>query len=133
MPVIEVISNIVISIVLVKLIGLPGIFIGTVVSSGIVVIYGNAKYVYKPLFGRERVNFLLEHLKYILMAIFVTCVCSLITGFIHLDNNYLQVIVNIAICLIIPNLIYLAVLHRTDEFKYYKGFAHNLLHKNNTE
>ena len=66
MPVIEVITNIVISIVLVKLIGLAGIFIGTVVSSAIVVVYGNAKYVYKPLFGKDRISFLLEHLKYIL-------------------------------------------------------------------
>ena len=133
MPVIEVITNIAISIVLVKLIGLAGIFIGTVVSSGIVVVYGNAKYVYKPLFGKERANFLLEHLKYILMAILVTCVSSLITGFIHLDNNYLQVIVNIAICLIIPNLIYVVILHRTDEFQYYKGFLKNLVCRNSSK
>lgn len=133
MPVIEVISNIAISIILVKLIGLSGIFIGTVVSSGIVVVYGNAKYVYKPLFGKERANFLLEHLKYILMAILVTCVSSLITGLIHLDNNYLQVAVNIGVCLIIPNLIYMAILYKTDEFQYYKGFVRNLLHRNNTE
>lgn len=133
MPVVEVISNIAISIILVKLIGLSGIFIGTVVSSGIVVVYGNAKYVYKPLFGKERANFLLEHLKYILMAILVTCVSSLITGLIHLDNNYLQVAVNIGVCLIIPNLIYMAILYKTDEFQYYKGFVRNLLHRNNTE
>lgn len=58
MPIVEVISNIVISIILVKLIGLSGIFIGTFVSSAIVVIYGNAKYVYKPLFRKvERMLF----------------------------------------------------------------------------
>lgn len=54
MPIIEVISNIIISIVLVKFIGLPGIFIGTVVSSAIVVVYGNARYVYKPLFRKRK-------------------------------------------------------------------------------
>lgn len=129
MPIIEVIGNIVISIILVKLIGLPGVFIGTVLSSGFVVVYGNPKFVYTPLFGKGRGTFLLEHAKYALMAIIVTYVTSIIVNLIQVENMYMQVVVNIIICLIIPNIIYILTLHNTEEFKYFKSLIKNILNK----
>ena len=127
MPIIEVITNLIISIVLAKLIGLPGVIIGTIISTLIVCIYGHARYVYKPLFNRNRISYLLEHSKYILLAVFDTGITFLIISFIKLDNNYLQCVVNICICIVIPNLINFIILRKTEEFKYYFEFLKKII------
>lgn len=46
-PLFESITNIVVSIILVKLIGLPGVFIGTIISGLVLWLYSYPKYVYK--------------------------------------------------------------------------------------
>ena len=70
-PVIESLINIVVSVVLVRWIGLPGVFIGTFVSSLALWFYSYPKFVYKRLFGRTYRQYIVEVVLYSLIYLAV--------------------------------------------------------------
>lgn len=64
MPIIESIVNIVVSIILVNIIGIEGVFVGTFASSLVLWLYSYPKYVYKKLFERSYLQYFCELLGY---------------------------------------------------------------------
>ena len=81
-PVVESILNIVVSVVLVQWIGLPGVFIGTFVSSFALWFYSYPKFVYKKLFGRSYRQYIIEMVLYSLIYFAVMAVAWLVKGWI---------------------------------------------------
>ncbi len=71
-PLIESVINIIASVILVQFIGLPGVFIGTILSSLVLWCYSYPKYVYKPLFGRSYSRYAIETIAY--FAIFAVAI-----------------------------------------------------------
>lgn len=123
--IIESIVNLVVSLILVRAIGLPGVFLGTIISTTIVYVYTYPKFVYGKVLGKNVTSYFKELFKYLgLFAISFGAVYGImiiLNSFITINNNFFSIIVNAIICLIIPNLIYFICLRRTDEFKYYLG------------
>lgn len=81
-PVIESLLNIVVSVVLVQWIGLPGVFIGTFVSSLALWFYSYPKFVYKKLFGRTYRQYIVEMILYSLIYLAIMTVAWLVKGWI---------------------------------------------------
>lgn len=121
MPIIESIVNLVFSIILVKIIGFPGVFIGTILSNLVLHCYGYPKYVYKVIFKRKKI----EYMKRLLYYFVITVISGGITAFLTyqtnaISNNFIQIILNLIICIIVPNLIYIIIFHKKEEYKYFK-------------
>ena len=70
-PVIESLINVVVSVVLVLWIGLPGVFIGTFVSSFALWFYSYPKFVYRKLFNRSYAQYYMEMIAYMLFFLIV--------------------------------------------------------------
>ena len=119
-PLIESVLNIIASVILVKLIGLPGVFIGTIVSGLALWCYSYPKFVYKKLFSRNYKNYAIETISYILLFVFIATTTYGISTMIVFKNIFLKLVINAIICVIIPCLINIIVFYRTDNFKYYK-------------
>lgn len=117
-PLIEAVINIVVSIVMVKLIGLAGVFIGTIVSGLSLWCYSYPRFVYKKLFNRSYLDYAKETLGYILLFVSIAALTFYISSFIVLNNELLQVVVNTSLCLVIPNIIIILLFRKSDEFKY---------------
>ena len=83
-PVVESILNIVVSVVLVQWIGLPGVFIGTFVSSLALWFYSYPKFVYKKLFGRSYRQYVVEMVLYSLIYIAVMVLTWLVKSWVGL-------------------------------------------------
>lgn len=128
-PLIESAINIVASIGLAKLFGLVGVFIGTFLSSMALFLYSYPIFVYKKLFNRKYIDFIKEHLKYLIISIITVFVTVIIVKQISIANEFVTLIINAIICLIIPNIIYALIFYKTDEFKYYFELAKNIIKK----
>ena len=113
---IQAITNLVVSIVAIKIIGLPGIFVGTIVSRMIVVIvrpYIVFKYVLKEsprgyfirLTFRSLLAFVLCYFMYMLKTILFSHVTVL---------NFVELC---ALTVLIPNFIFVILFGKTDAFK----------------
>lgn len=128
-PIIESLVNIVFSILLVKRFGLIGVFIGTFLSTLILYLYSFPKLVYKEIFHKSYYVYCIEYTKYIIIMLCTMAITFTFTEIIKIENQLLQLFINSAICIIVPNTIYYLIYRNTDELNYYKGVAKNIIKK----
>ena len=126
-PILESIINIIASVILVNILGLAGVFIGTIISTFVLFFYSYPKFVYKPLFKRNYIQYLKDHVPYVSVAIISVAITYIIINNINLQNAILQIIVNLILVIIIPNIIHLIIFFKTQEFDYYKNIVLNNL------
>ena len=130
-PLFESTLNIVFSIILLKIFGLAGVFLGTIVSSFALFMYSYPKYIYKGIFKRSYLEYAFENINYIIITAVTVIITTLITKQIIIPNNILQIIVNGVFVIIIPNAIYYIIFRKTDEFKYLKSLIMNYKNRRN--
>lgn len=118
-PLIEAFLNIVFSIIFVKSLGMAGVFLGTIISGLILWCYSYPKYVYKRLFNRTYKDYIFETLGYLLLFCTILAITYCISLLFVFSNNFLQVLVNCIISLIIPNLLIILIFRNTENFKYF--------------
>lgn len=128
-PIVESIINIVVSIIGVKLVGLAGVFIGTIVSGFVLWFYSYPKYIYKKLFGRNIKAYLKETLGYILLFVFIASITCCVNDMYVFKNIYIEFIKNVIIAILIPNLIMLVIFIKNDNFCYYLNLLKKVLKK----
>ena len=118
-PLIQVFLNLISSIVLLKIFGMAGIFMGTIISSLLVWFYSYPKFVYTKLFNRKYKDYYIEMLKKILLSIIIITITYLINISFSIKILLLNLIVKLLISLIVPILILYLVYRKTDEYNYY--------------
>lgn len=126
-PIIEAIVNIVASIIFVNIFGLAGVFIGTILSTTIVFLYSYPIFVYKPLFKRTYSQYIKDYVPYIIVSIFAVTLSYILTNLFIINNEMLQIIINLLVVLIVPNIIYIFTFYKTEEFNYYKELISNMI------
>lgn len=128
-PLVESLLNIVFSIILCKYMGLAGVFLGTIISGLALWCYSYPRYVYKKLFDRKYINYIIETLGYIILFIIISIITVFISRNINSSNIYIEFFYNIIICVIVPNLALLLVFFKNEKFKYYINLSKNMLRK----
>lgn len=121
--------NLVLSVLLVKIIGIAGVFVGTLVCHVIKELTVLPMICYRRIFHRS----MKEYYKQIGIYLGVTAVCALVTGWlcslIALSNGWVSLIAKAVVCLIVPNVIVIILFHRTDDFQYLWQLVRNMVHK----
>lgn len=117
MPIAECIINLGASIILAKIYGTIGVFIGTTISSVATCLWIEPKVLYKYGFKVSIKKYTMRYILYFIL----TCVITFIT---YMSGNFIQgrdaitFILKSIICLITPNIIIILIFHRSKEFKY---------------
>lgn len=129
-PLVQSAINLIVSIVGAIHIGLAGVFLGTVVSSICVPCWFRPLIVYKYTFKRSPKEYFVEYFKYIAI-VFMGLVCveginQFIANRLAL-NMYLNFVIEMIVCTLIPNLIVIIIFHKNEEFNYVIGLAKNLI------
>ncbi len=119
-PIIESIINIVFSITLVKLFGLVGVFIGTIISTLFVHLYSYPKYVYTKIFNKKFRDYNIELGKYTGLFCIIWLTTVIIYKTINLENIFLQIIWAVIISFILPNVVLYICYRKKEEYKYFK-------------
>lgn len=128
-PIIESVLNIVISIICLKFFGLAGVFMGTIMSSFVYWFYSYPKFVYKKLLNKSYSRYILENIGYLLILILTSVLTYKVIDLFTVSNILLQVIIDIIICCIIPNIVLIIIFYRTAEFKYFCNLIKKFLSK----
>lgn len=122
-PYIAAISNIVLSILLCKKIGLAGIFYATCISQLISYSWIDPFLIYKYEFKKSSKIYFFKILKYILLFIIELGICIIFANFNFFNNIFITFIYKVAIVILIPNIINILLLKNTFEFdNLYKKF-----------
>lgn len=117
--------NLIFSIILVRKIGLPGVFIGTLISNFSVLFWVKPKMVYKYVFKKSLKEYYVTYIKYFL----ITLIMMLITNFATKDLREIYTIsaflLNCIVNLLIINISYITIFYRNKNFKFYKEIVLN--------
>lgn len=108
--------NLALSIVLVNIIGLPGIYIGTLLSG----LYQSIKkplIAYKRMTGLKAVHYFTMFIKYLGVLLIAVIPTYIFTNIYLVDINTIKFIVAIFFVIIVPNSIFFLVFRKTEEFK----------------
>lgn len=125
---VEAALNIVISIVLVKMYGTLGVFLGTFCSTLLTSVWVEPYVLYRHRLDKSPCMFYLQYAMYVgIMGIiwFITDgICNFVTG-----DVWVVLLVRLLICIIVPNVLLLCVYFRKKEFKCIKTRADKILEK----
>jgi O-antigen/teichoic acid export membrane protein len=117
-PIFDMALNIVASLVLGRLIGVAGVFIGTALSMLMLHIYRYPKYVYKLVYERKPNEYRMLYLKYAVVCAGIGAVTVAISRSVTNENNIVDLFIQIALCTILPNLLFFVLFRRTSEMAY---------------
>lgn len=121
-PICQAIANIAFSIVLVQHMGLAGVYLGTLISSLIPNI-SRPYIVYKYLFQKSCVPYLLEYVKRFLEIILCAALIMLIEYLLPEMNIYLNFVILVLCCIFIPFIFIFLIYRNSDEFNYLKSLV----------
>lgn len=118
-PIAEQVINLILSIVLVKFIGLSGIFIGTIVSRLVLQVWMEPCLIYKTQFQAKPTIYFIK------LAFFVIFTIGVGYGLGELmslmDNSLGFVVLKFAVTMVVPSIILAIMLFWTKDFKYFFG------------
>lgn len=112
----QAIVNLAVSIVCAKQFGLVGIYIGTVVSRMIYVIF-RPNSTYEFLFGEKSIEYYKKLIKYFCEVILAALITKWIVNFMLSDVTIINFILGVLTVAVIPNMIFLVLNCKSKEFK----------------
>ena len=117
-PLIQSFVNLSVSIVLVQEWGLAGVFMGTLVSSIILPCWQRPYIVYKYVFKKSPFQYYTRYLSYFSVVIITTLGVSCICDNYLFNTTYINFLIRMIICTVIPNIIFALIFAKTSEFNY---------------
>lgn len=128
-PLIESVINLVASVILVKYIGLAGIFIGTTISTISIPLWNQPRLVYKEVFNKSVLEYFKKYIIFALLTIISGIITNEICSLIIISNEFFNLVARGLISIIIPNIIFIVMFFRTKEFKYLFGLIKKIITK----
>lgn len=119
-PILESVINLVVSILFAKIFGIVGIYLGTLFSSFVPIIWCPIV-VYKYVFEKTPKDYFVRYIVRLIIVFAEGFAMYLLFSYIAFDNLFLNIIFRGFICFIIPNLVIFLLYSKTDNFKYVIG------------
>lgn len=126
-PIIAAIVNLILSIILVKSLGLVGVFIGTLISTLLFSFWIKPMLVYKYIFKKNVFEYFVDIAFKILLTTICGFICWIIGENLFKEYTVLNLIGRVIICIIIPNTLMILFTVKTKEFKYLQGILKNII------
>ncbi len=127
-PLIEMLVNIVLDLISIKLWGIQGVLFATAASIGLITLPSDLHVLFKYYFHRSPLRYILKYVLFTTIAILAILasygLCTFITG-----SAIILLIARLAVCLIVPNVLFIVAFARTDSFKNLVGTIKQVLGK----
>jgi len=127
-PLLQAAINLAAAIVLVRPLGIAGVFLGSLIGALAVPFWYTPRLVYRKVFRRPLRDYYLRYLGYSAIGLTAFAAVDLLADTLP-SGGWLPFLVKAAACFAALNLIYAVVFFRTEEFKYLLGVGRNLLGK----
>lgn len=127
--IIEAVINLVFSIILVQYMGLPGIFLGTLISNFTVVFWVKPKMVYKYIFQEKLRIYFIMYFKYFSIALLTLLLTHIATQQVKLIITLPAFLLNCILNIGLINIFYFLVFRNTEEFLFFEKLVMNKVAK----
>jgi len=123
-PIFEALINLIVSLILVNKIGMIGVFVGTTISTLTTCFWVEPYVLFKYGFKASVVPFFRRYIYYTIITIVAAMVTIEVASFFN-NVNLINIIIQLVICIVIPNCLFWIIFHRSAEFKYIKNMLSN--------
>ena len=113
----QAIVNLIVSIIMIKKIGLPGVYIGTIVQ-GLISTMIKPIIVYRNLFKRNPKEYFIQGIGNLSVVIIACGVCEIICKCWIKEVTIVNFVIRMIIVVLVPNIVFGIVYHKTKEFEY---------------
>lgn len=127
-PVVEAIANLVLNILLVKFFGVVGVLIATVITMTSINYIWGGRVLFKTYFKKSMKEYIVKSVFYGMTTILAIAVTQFFCNML-LGDGIALFIVRMAICCVIPNVIYVVIYYRLPEFKDSITLVKNMMHR----
>ncbi|MGV3464794.1 MAG: lipopolysaccharide biosynthesis protein [Heyndrickxia sp.] len=128
-PLFQGVINLLASIILLRYLGLAGIFLGTTISTLATVCWTQPFIVYKYVFNKSVRSYFARYFLYLSLT-FISCiVTSIICSFIHGGDILITLIIKGLLSIFLPSVIFLLLFFKTPEFQYLKDIGLSVVAK----
>lgn len=125
-PVIEALVNLTVSVVLAKLLGVAGVFLGTIISTAVVYLYSYPRYVCKPLFGMSYGCYVAMTIKHLAVLIGILGITEICTVGMEGWNLWIRMLGAGTAAVVIFHAVFLLLYGRSGEMKYYVNLLRSM-------
>lgn len=126
--IIEAMVNLVVSIILVKKVGIFGVFLGTTISTVAVCLWVEPYILYKRYFGIHLLDYFKMFFKYTLTNILAIVIIKVIMAQVTV-NGFFTFVIAFLLSMIIPNALYILFFYKSREMKYFVDIFKGILSK----
>ncbi|TXC92360.1 oligosaccharide flippase family protein [Metabacillus litoralis] len=127
-PLCQAAINLIISILFVQRFGISGVFIGTLVSVLAVPFWTTPYLVYKKVFYHPVSKYFLKYTFFTFVGIGTYFITNFICNYIPV-GDLLNLSLKALVCLIVPNIVYICIFYKTEEFRYLSNILRNIAGK----
>jgi O-antigen/teichoic acid export membrane protein len=117
-PLLEGVLNLLSSFVLANYFGLAGILMGTTISTIATVFWTQPFIVYRNIFKRSIRPYFLQYFIYALLTLAACFITTLVCHTVAVGASIVPLVLRGLICLAVPNLLYLIIFYKKEEFQY---------------
>jgi O-antigen/teichoic acid export membrane protein len=128
-PYVSAAVNLIMNIILVKIIGINGVFISTIFCMIFINFPWETAVLYKKLFKRKCTTYIINEIIIALEAVLICLISYLCCSFLNF-GGVIEVIVKAIICLIVPNILFILFNYRKNEFRFLLSKITELVSKN---
>lgn len=129
MSLIQAIINLVLSIILVQIIGLPGVFIATFIANYSLEFWIKPKIVYREIFKRKSFEYFVRYIKYFIVFLLVFLLNRFLFKSIADIATVPMFILNCTLNGLVTMAIYIILFRKCREFNYFKNIVMTILNK----
>lgn len=129
-PIIEAFINVVCSIILAQKLGVAGVFIGTIISSGVVFLYSYPKFVCGPLFDMGYFQYIWQMVHHLLVVVVVFLVTKILIQFLNISNDWIELVTGGVLSICIFHVFFFMAYGRSNELCYFKELFFAIVTKN---
>ena len=126
--------NLIVSIILAFPLGISGILLGTIISRLCVYFWYDPYIIHKTLFRQKLKHYFETYLLYGMTALGVGALCFVIGNSIPIQDKGLAFLMNMSVCAVLPNIIFLLIFKKREEFqvilKYMNAIGKRITHRN---
>lgn len=129
-PIFEAMTNLVLSLILVRYMGIIGVFLGTTCSIVFVCLWAEPYIIFKHALHISLTKYFKAYAGYLIIAALAGAATYIIAQFI-VWNNFTGFLIKGGICLLIPNFIFFLVFRKTECFQFFYQFGVSMLKRKN--
>lgn len=114
---IQAVLNLIISVLLVKPLGILGVLLGTLISILLTQLWYEPMVLYRVVFKKSVISYYLTILLYFGITVLSFILVSLAVSFLSFSSILMNFVIRIILCIIVPNCLIILFFKKTSEFK----------------